>query len=189
LRIVYAHEVAAVRLVTSGAPTPYWETILSQESWATIVLGSERQLDTLAVYYVPNQIDARIVRGYRCAGRDSLFNEWAAALQFPYYFGRNWAAFDDCMADLSWLRSSKVVVFVACSDALLTSESATFERFAEGLRDAVTDPVGTSKHDQAMPTRELRLVFHSEHGDGVRARLGSLGEGVVALDLGPESTD
>jgi hypothetical protein len=29
--------------------------------------------------------------------------EFAASFQFPYYFGENWPAFDECINDLSWL--------------------------------------------------------------------------------------
>jgi len=34
----------------------------------------------------------RLVRGHKSRAVDGLFDEFAAALQFPYYFGANWAA-------------------------------------------------------------------------------------------------
>lgn len=39
------------------------------------------------------------VHGSHCRTSRSLFTEWAAALHFPDYFGRNWDAFRDCLAD------------------------------------------------------------------------------------------
>ncbi|QIS02446.1 hypothetical protein F5X71_09020 [Nocardia brasiliensis] len=44
------------------------------------------------------------VRGQRMRTTTELFAEFAAAFQFPWYFGQNWAAFDECMTDLDdWL--------------------------------------------------------------------------------------
>jgi hypothetical protein len=33
----------------------------------------------------------------------AVLDEFAAAFQFPWYFGDNWDAFDECIADLEWL--------------------------------------------------------------------------------------
>lgn len=45
----------------------------------------------------------RAVRGRKMRTVHGLFDEMAAALQFPYYFEENWAAFDECLADMDWL--------------------------------------------------------------------------------------
>jgi hypothetical protein len=37
-----------------------------------------------------------------CAGKEELLDRTAAALEFPGWFGRNWDAFYDCLADLGW---------------------------------------------------------------------------------------
>src|SRR5262245_41285350 len=48
----------------------------------------------------PGKRVARVVRGVKCSTATKLFDEFAAALQFPDYFGENWDAFSDCFADL-----------------------------------------------------------------------------------------
>lgn len=37
------------------------------------------------------------------AAKDALLERIAAALEFPAWFGGNWDALEDCLADLSWL--------------------------------------------------------------------------------------
>ena len=46
---------------------------------------------------------AAYIRGYRCVNDLETFKEFSAAFQFPYYFGMNAAALDECLCDLSWL--------------------------------------------------------------------------------------
>lgn len=43
------------------------------------------------------------IRGSRCKSEKDFFLEISASLQFPYYFGENWAALDECLCDLEWL--------------------------------------------------------------------------------------
>ncbi|MEE8888146.1 MAG: barstar family protein [Acidipropionibacterium acidipropionici] len=49
----------------------------------------------------------RFLRGTKCATIQGMFDEFSAALQFPYYVGENWPAFDECIADLDWLSHSQ----------------------------------------------------------------------------------
>jgi Barstar (barnase inhibitor) len=53
---------------------------------------------------------------------EAMFNEFAAALQFPYYFGGNWAAFDECLADLSWLPATGYIITIFDSADLLAKD-------------------------------------------------------------------
>lgn len=52
------------------------------------------------------------IRGKRCKTEDEFFNEVSASFQFPYYFGENWAAMDECLCDLEWLYATKIFVVI-----------------------------------------------------------------------------
>ena len=62
----------------------------------------------------------RAIRGRKARTLEALFDEFAAAFQFPYYFGENWAAFRDCITDLDWLpfRPGVVVVIYGAEQVL-----------------------------------------------------------------------
>jgi hypothetical protein len=45
----------------------------------------------------------RHLRGRKMQTMQALFDEFAAAFQFPLYFGENSAALDDCLSDLEWM--------------------------------------------------------------------------------------
>lgn len=45
-----------------------------------------------------------------CRGKADLLVRIATAMRFPAWFGHNWDALADCLADLSWLRSPACVV-------------------------------------------------------------------------------
>jgi len=69
---------------------------------------------------------ARSVRGKKMRTTDGLFDEFAAALQFPWYFGENWDAFDECLADMdSWLLpTAGIAVLVYDAAQVLVDEPA-----------------------------------------------------------------
>lgn len=62
-----------------------------------------------------------------------LYDEFAAALQFPYYFGNNGAAFDECMTDLGWLPASTYVLTIFDSAELLVKEFTQLDLFLEAF--------------------------------------------------------
>jgi hypothetical protein len=105
--------------------------------------------DAPLIHVVPKPIDDRVphiwpvatlpsgavmrrVRGKKMRIVPRMFDEFAAALQFPPYFGENWAAFDECLADLDWLRGTAYTLVVWDAEELLV-DSAT-EEFATLLR-------------------------------------------------------
>ncbi len=40
------------------------------------------------------------LRGELCGSSNEFFREISTAMRFPYYFGWNWNAFDECITDL-----------------------------------------------------------------------------------------
>jgi RNAse (barnase) inhibitor barstar len=88
----------------------------------------------------------RLVDGASMGDRDGLFDEFAAALEFPSWFGRNWDAFLDCLRDLSWLRGRGVIV--------LWRRAGTFASVApQAWRDAnnVIDQAIASRVEIGLP--------------------------------------
>ena len=71
----------------------------------------------LALYH-PNTI-VRVIRGRKSAKSSAFFDESAAALQFPDYFGENWDAFEECMQDMAEDVAGHVVIVVTDASRLL----------------------------------------------------------------------
>lgn len=57
-------------------------------------------------------LTVRRLRGQKMRHYQGLFDEFAAALQFPWYFGENGNAFRECLADLSWLPAGRGYVLI-----------------------------------------------------------------------------
>jgi barstar (barnase inhibitor) len=78
------------------------------------------------------------VAGERDKSADTprFMREVAAALQFPYYFGHNWAAFRDCVNDLSWLKGASYLVIFDSAQHLLSGSPEDFGILLRILNDA-----------------------------------------------------
>jgi len=63
-----------------------------------------------------------ILRGRRCTDVPSMFGEFARQLRFPDYFGRNWAALEDCLTDLAWLPAPGYALLLDGAESLLVDE-------------------------------------------------------------------
>lgn len=92
--------------------------------------------------------DGAIFRRVRCDKMQTvprLFDEMAAAFQFPPYFGENWNALDECMQDLDWMRGSSYTTLLWNAETLLADspadELARFLRLLDRVGDAWSHPV------------------------------------------------
>jgi Barstar (barnase inhibitor) len=67
---------------------------------------------------------------------ERLFDEMAAALQFPYYFGENWPAFAECLADMEWLPLAVgiVVLIYDTTEVLSDAHEAALAEDCRGER-------------------------------------------------------
>jgi hypothetical protein len=109
---------------------------------------------------------ARIVRGRRSRTRAAFFDEAAAALQLPSYFGAGWDAFVDCARDLA--PGAQRVVMVSLASELFADEPAAL---------AVLADVTTQLHSE----RPFHLLLQETPG-GLRVLEARLRDAGLAFD-------
>lgn len=71
-----------------------------------------------------------------CSDRDEALERIGAALKFPAWFGRNWDALADCLADMSWWPAAGYLVLLEHPDALREAEPESFDTLLEIIEEA-----------------------------------------------------
>lgn len=71
--------------------------------WCLAIGGSAQEVTGRGYAWARAGFTMRFLRGRKMLTYQGLFDECSAALQFPWYFGENGNAFDECITDLSWL--------------------------------------------------------------------------------------
>jgi Barstar (barnase inhibitor) len=136
------------------------------------------------IWSAPRRDDmvVRVLRGSRCGSPAGLFQEWGAALQFPYYYGHNWAALDECLEDLEWLPARRYVFFLTEFQDVLAASDADLRSYVRLLQHAVTSPAEGGGASDAQPDgspddRVMTFVLQSpsQHADAVSTRLRNAG--------------
>ena len=78
-----------------------------------------------ALFYETSHIRGRytaFIRGKRSTTCSGFLKEYSAAFQFPYYYGNNWSAWDECATDLSWLMFDSVALIIDDYESLFVDE-------------------------------------------------------------------
>jgi RNAse (barnase) inhibitor barstar len=88
------------------------------------------------VVRAPAGFALRLVNGRKCGTPVDLFAEFARALEFPDYFGHNWDALEECLADLEWLPAKGYVILVTDAQAVIPDDDEEYETLLEVLSDA-----------------------------------------------------
>jgi RNAse (barnase) inhibitor barstar len=150
------------------------------------VAAESQDVSNEARGWLDSALVVRAVRGQKCKTLESLFDEFAAAFQFPCYFGENWAAFRDCITDLGWLpfRPGIVVLIYGAEQVLqeahpaeLATLVATFASAADEFAEVVAD--GEWWDRAPVP---FHVVLQSESADDLE-RWRSSGADVTSLEL------
>lgn len=167
-----------------------WNALLtpSPSSWAHLV-AADVQATEGRFLAVPPHVGAvvRALRGYRSRFTVGLLAEWAAALQFPYYFGMNWNAFHECINDLSWLPARSYIFLVTDANRMLTEtdDLATFVDILNFTAKGWADPQNVGNiHTMALPV-SFHVVFHCPPAEenNTRARFRDAGVELATLLL------
>ncbi|MDF0642770.1 MAG: barstar family protein [Nitrospira sp.] len=88
------------------------------------------------IFHIPDGFSLQVLRGAKCRTGAGLFQEFARTLKFPDYFGHNWDALEECLADLEWLPAKGYVLAVTEAEQVLTQEEEDYSTFLEVLSDA-----------------------------------------------------
>jgi RHS repeat-associated protein len=119
------------------------------------------------------------LRGHRMGTAQAVFDEVGAALQFPYYFGDNWNAFEECLNDMSWMPAKAYTLVILDSDRVVdveTDELPTLLRILARVCDEWHHPPQTGQPWERPPT-SFRVVLHCtvERAPTLEQRLRSSG--------------
>jgi hypothetical protein len=90
---------------------------IDESSLEDLIMGWQVQYPECAIYRL---------RGHKAINDTCFFDEAAAVLQFPYYFGENWDAFEECINDLSWIPQTSFLLIFSHADQLLNESEKGF---------------------------------------------------------------
>ena len=119
-----------------------------------------------------------------------LFNEFGATLQFPYYFGENWNAFDECVKDLSWLYTSGFVLIIIDADQILIEAADS-----DGQMQSLLTILNSAAKEWSIPvekgvawnrpSKPFHVIFQvtSDKADNFHSRLNKKGVDISELSL------
>lgn len=87
--------------------------------------GDPQSIGSAVMGWVESGLVARVVRGRKMRTLGGVFDEFAAAMQFPLYFGENENAFNECIAELESLPAGEgYVVTITEPDQVLADEGS-----------------------------------------------------------------
>jgi hypothetical protein len=123
-------------------------------------------LSSRLIYDYKNAV-IRTIRGKKSRTVPEFFNEVAAALQFPLYFGENWNAFNDCVNDLEWAAGEAYILLVSDAPYLLShADSEDFRILIKMLSIANEAWVEPNKYiDRGRPVTPFHVVFQCSIAD------------------------
>ena len=103
--------------------------------WTSLLMLTAGQRAESLVH-PPARLVLKIIKGRHCQTLATLFAEFARALAFPDYFGHNWDALEECLADLEWLPAKGYILLITDAGCVLPDDEVEYETFLEILRDA-----------------------------------------------------
>lgn len=103
--------------------------------WSSLLVVPSGMAAT-ALVKPPSGYVLRQIHGKKCATPGGVFAEFARALDFPDYFGHNWDALEECLADLEWLPAKGYVLLISDAHCVIPDDEEEYETLLEVLSDA-----------------------------------------------------
>lgn len=153
----------------------------SKPPWTALLLLKAGQRPESTVK-VPRGFVLRVMRGGKCRKAPDLFAEMATVLAFPDYFGHNWDALEECLADLEWLPGKGYVLLFTNADQILADDDDEFTTLLEVLSDAGEAWASGQAGKRPTPFHTLFAVSERE-----KSKLAHRGLAQVAASSAPPS--
>jgi RNAse (barnase) inhibitor barstar len=118
------------------------------------------------------RVAARVLRGRKMRTFERLYDEVAAALQFPPYFGENLDALDECLTDLEWLPADAYVLVILDAARVLEQDAPeAVPALRELLEHAAREWGRPAGSEWPRPAKPFRVVLQClpEDADFVRS--------------------
>jgi len=119
----------------AGNPTLQIHLCNATPPWSALLVVP-RGTSASGVVKTPHGYALRTIQGKKCRTPSGLFNEFARALAFPDYFGHNWDALEECLADLEWLPAKGYILLITDTQAVLPEAEEDYDTLLEILDDA-----------------------------------------------------
>jgi RNAse (barnase) inhibitor barstar len=150
--------------------------------------GGDRPIDDAMYGWRDARLTVRTLRGRTMPREQRLFDELAAALQFPGYFGENWNAVHDCLTDMSWLPPEAGYVLVLTEpERVLEESSDALDVLVRVLTSAGTEwstPVSVGEWwDRSAVPFHVVLATDPQHEAQVRSRWAVAGAHLLGLPV------
>lgn len=119
----------------TGNPTLQTHLCNATPPWSALLVAL-RGTSASRLVKTPPGYALRTIQGKKCRTPAGLFGEFARALAFPDYFGHNWDALEECLADLEWLPAKGYILLITDTQAVLPEDEEEYETLLEILDDA-----------------------------------------------------
>jgi len=131
--------------------------------WSSLLVVPARKTAAGLVKAPPGFV-LRVINGKKCSTPAGVFAEFARALGFPDYFGHNWDAMEECLADLEWLPAKGYVLLITDAQAVIPEDEEEYETLLEILSDAgeAWSKGQAGGGSQAIPFHALFAVSEQE---------------------------
>jgi RNAse (barnase) inhibitor barstar len=100
-----------------------------------------------------------VIHGEQCRTKDDLLSEFARMMTFPYYFGKNWDALEDCLIDLAWLPAAGYLLIITEAEQVLRRHREDYQTFIEILKNAGKEWATPRAGEWPLPAIPFHTVF------------------------------
>jgi hypothetical protein len=119
----------------------------------------------------PGDARLRVLHGERARNRDDNLAEWGRALDFPEYYGHNYAALTDCLRDqifqpttdpggtIRYIATPLIVIVTNPADLLADASPADLHY----LLDSINNPLVQPRTPPPPDTTTLYVLLHTDH--------------------------